>query len=168
MLVFLGSPFIDELFYLLYRLHPLGECSRNPSVSVYQLVLLWEVVFNYSEFFFENSTNLHISWWVIYECTCSHLNTLKCSVVFGQKWHDPHAPPSLFTKSHPKRVFLSPWLKKVLKGKHFADVEEVKQKMAEALKGINNDEFKNYLRSGKNTLIAVVHQMESTLKVTEI
>ena len=39
--------------------------------------------------------------------------------------------------------FLFPWMKKVLKGKCFAGVEEVKQKMAEALKGIKNDEFKN-------------------------
>ena len=36
-----------------------------------------------------------------------------------------------------------PQMKKVLKGKCFADVEEVKQKMAEALKGIKIDEFKN-------------------------
>ena len=35
-------------------------------------------------------------------------------------------------------------MKKVLKGKHFAGVEEVKQKkMAEALKGIKIDDFKN-------------------------
>ena len=34
-------------------------------------------------------------------------------------------------------------MKKVLKGKHFADVEEVKQKAAEALKGVKTDEFTN-------------------------
>ena len=34
-------------------------------------------------------------------------------------------------------------MKKVLKGKHFPHVEEVKQKTAEALKGIKVDEFKN-------------------------
>ena len=49
----------------------------------------------------------------------------------------------------------------------FADVEEVKQKMAEALKGIKIDEFKAFLSSGKNISIGVLHQMESTLKVTE-
>ena len=31
---------------------PLGECSRNPSVSVYQLALLSEAVFGFSVFFF--------------------------------------------------------------------------------------------------------------------
>ena len=40
-------------------------------------------------------------------------------------------------------------MKKVLKGKHFADVEEVKQKMAEARKGIKISEFKTVLSSGK-------------------
>ena len=34
-------------------------------------------------------------------------------------------------------------MKKVLKGKCFVDVEELKQKMAEALKGIKIDKFKN-------------------------
>ena len=40
--------------------------------------------------------------------------------------------------------FLFVWMKKVLKGKHFANVEEVKQKMAEKVKGIKIDEFKNF------------------------
>ena len=39
---------------------------------------------------------------------------------------------------------LFPGMKKVLKGKHFADVEEVKQKTIEAPKGINIDKFKNF------------------------
>ena len=64
--------------------------------------------------------------------------------------------------------FLFPQVKKVLKGKHFADVEEVKQKMAQALKGIKIHEFKTVFSSGKNILIGVLHQMESTLKVTEV
>ena len=42
-------------------------------------------------------------------------------------------------------VCLFPQVKKknVLKGKHCANVEEVKQKTAEALKGIKTDKFKN-------------------------
>ena len=39
--------------------------------------------------------------------------------------------------------FLFPLMTKFLKGKCFADVEEVKQKVAEAQKGIKIDEFKN-------------------------
>ena len=53
-------------------------------------------------------------------------------------------------------------MKKVLKGKHFAVVEEVKQKMTEALKGIKIGEFNNCLEQWKNTSTGVLQQMEST------
>ena len=47
-------------------------------------------------------------------------------------------------------------------------LEEVKQKTAEALKGIKIDEFKKCFEYfEKNVSIGVLHQMESTLKVTE-
>ena len=42
------------------------------------------------------------------------------------------------------------------------------KKMAEALKGINIDEFKNCFEQWKNVSVGVLHQMESTLRVTEI
>ena len=57
-------------------------------------------------------------------------------------------------------------MKKALEGKHFADVEEVKQKTAEALKGIQTDKFKSCFEQWKKVLRAVLHRMESTLKVT--
>ena len=56
-------------------------------------------------------------------------------------------------------------MKKALKGKHFADVEEVKQKAAEALKGIKTDEFKICSEQWKKVSTG---EMESTLKVTEV
>ena len=59
-------------------------------------------------------------------------------------------------------------MKKVLKGKRFADVEEVKQKRAAALKGIKIDEFKNCFEQWEKFSVDVLHQMESTLKVTEV
>ena len=59
-------------------------------------------------------------------------------------------------------------MKKVLIGKHFADVVEVKQEMVETLKGIKIKELKTVLNSGKNVSIGVLHQMVSTLKVTEV
>ena len=59
-------------------------------------------------------------------------------------------------------------MKKVLKGKRFASVEEVKQKKAETLKGVKIDEFKTVLSSGKKVSIGVLHQIESILKVTEV
>ena len=43
-------------------------------------------------------------------------------------------------------------MKKVLKEKCFGDVEEVKQKMAEALKGIKINEFKNCFEQWKKYL----------------
>ena len=45
---------------LQYRLPLLGECSRNPSVSVHQLALLWEAAFAVSDFFF----------WRLFQCVC--------------------------------------------------------------------------------------------------
>ena len=59
-------------------------------------------------------------------------------------------------------------MKKVLKGKCFADVEDMKQETAEALKGINIDKFKNCFEQWKNISISVFHQMEITFKVTEV
>ena len=41
---------------------------------------------------------------------------------------------------------------KVLRGKRFADVEKVKQKMAKALKGTKFDKFKNCLEQWEKCL----------------
>ena len=68
------------------------------------------------------------------------------SAVFDSNQPDPCAPLSLFTLSCPKCLFFVFLDEKVLKGKRFADVEKVKQKMAEVLKGIKIDEFKNYFK----------------------
>ena len=43
-------------------------------------------------------------------------------------------------------------MKKVLKGKCFADVEEVEQKMVEAIEGIRIDKFENCFEQWKNNL----------------
>ena len=43
-------------------------------------------------------------------------------------------------------------MKKVQKGKCFADVEEVKQKMAKTLKGIKINEFKNSFQQWEKCL----------------
>ena len=40
--------------------------------------------------------------------------------------------------------------------------------MAEVLKGISIDEFKNSFECGKNVLIGVLHEKESALKVDEV
>ena len=120
---------------------PLGECSRNLSVSVYQLVMLWEAVFGFSEFF-----------WRLFQCVCPFHNgwfrsAPARSMLSVQQFltkniiirlpHSPYSPDLALSN------FFFPWMKKILKGKHFANVEEVRQKMAEALKGIKICKFKN-------------------------
>ena len=102
---------------LWYKLPLLGEYSRNPSVSVYQLALSWEATSGFSEFLLKIlSTCLAISWWMIYEHTCLHC--AECSTVSDQKQHDLHTPPSLFTQSCPKWPFflVSLYEKKSSKG----------------------------------------------------
>ena len=49
----------------------------------------------------------------------------------------------------------------------FADVEEVKQKNGRGTKRHQNQQLQKLLSSGKNVSIGVLHQMESTLQVTE-
>ena len=69
----------------------------------------------------------------------------------------PHYSPNLT----PSNYFLFPWMKKVLTGKQFDDVEEVKQKMGKALKASKS-------MSGENISIGVLYQMKSILKVTGV
>ena len=146
-----------------YSPAPLHKCSRNPPLSVYQLVVLWEAAFDSREFFFKIlSTHLPISRWVIYEHTCLHWLSVSS---FDQKWHDPYAPP--VTWSLPEWLFFVSLMKNLLKGKCFADVEEVKQKKRQThWKASELMSSKAVLSSRKNVLTGVLHQMESTLKVT--
>ena len=88
-----------------------GECSGNPSVSVSQLVLLWEAAFGFSECFFKTlSMCSPMSRWMIYKCTWPHY--IVRTAGFHQKPHDPCAPPSLFTRSHGGMFFCFPEWKK--------------------------------------------------------
>ena len=70
---------------------------------------------------------------MIHECACPHY--AECSAIFDQKQHDPPCSTLPIHLVLAPVTFVSPD-EKVLKEKYFADVEEVKQKMAEALKGI--------------------------------
>ena len=84
----------------------------------------------------------------------AHLPT-PCRV-FSRFWPKMSWPPGPTLFIHliiPRGVFcLFPWIKKGLKGKHFADVEEEKL----------------FWAVGKNASIGALHQMESTLKVNKI
>ena len=57
--------------------------------------------------------------------------------VMAPESHPPHSPDLTLSN------LLFSWMKISLKGKHVADVEEVKQKEQKALKGIKIDELKN-------------------------
>ena len=62
----------------------------------------------------------------------------------------PHPPCS--PDLAPKPLFFVSLDEKVLRGKRFDNVEEVKQKMAEALKGIKIDGIKNCFEQWKKCL----------------
>ena len=64
-----------------------------------------------------------------------------------QLLHPPYSPDLA-----PCDFFLFPRMKKVLKGKSFADVEEVKKKTMEALKGITLQEFQDCFEKWKTRL----------------
>ena len=82
-----GNPKTGIIFWragpLKYRFLPLGECSRNPSVSVYQLCYYERLCLALVNFFLKTfSTHLPILCWVIYKCTCLH--HAECSALFDQ------------------------------------------------------------------------------------
>ena len=153
-----GGPIKTKIIFwrrhlLKYRLCFLNECSRNASLSVYQLALFWEAAFSFSEIFLKIlSMHLTISWWVTCECTCPYC--AECSAVFDPNQHDPYAPPSLFTWSHPECIFLFTLWRKFSKGNVLPMWKKwnKKQKTAEALNGIKIDELKNCFEQWKKCL----------------
>ena len=125
-----GTPRTGIIFWragpLQYWLPLLGECSRSPPAGVRQL---WEAVFG----------PLHDGW---FTRAPAHTSLgIQQFLTKNSKTPMPHPPysPNLM----PSDFFLFPQMKKFLTGKRFADMEEVKQTMAEALKGIKIDKFKN-------------------------
>ena len=78
----------------------------------------------------------------------------------------PHPPYS--SNLTPRTFFLFPQMKKVLRGKHFDNVEAVKQKMAEALKGIQINEFKQCFEQWKKHLTGALHKIGITANGTEV
>ena len=90
--------------------------------------------------------------------------------VFSSFWLKIAWPPwptlPIYMTSTWATFYLFPQMKKVLKGKRLSSVEEMKQKMEEVQKGIKISKFKNCFEQWKKVLIGILHQMESTLKVT--
>ena len=115
-----------------------GEWSRNPSVSVDRLALLWETVLGFCEFvfwrLFQRVCPFHEGW---FSRAPAH-TTLSAQQYLTQNHMTlvPHPPYSCHLT--PGDFFLFSMRKKVLKGKCFANVEEVKSKTAEAPKNHQN------------------------------
>jgi len=65
----------------------------------------------------------------------------------------------------PRDFFLFPRTKRDLKGKHFQNVEEVREKMMEALKAILCKSSRTVLNNGKSGGISVLILKESILRV---
>ena len=68
--------------------------------------------------------------------------------------HRPPYSPDLT----PGDFFLFPQMKNVLKGKHFANEEEVKQKPAKAPKVIRINEFQKCFEQGEKSWLGVLRQ----------
>ena len=120
----------------------LPEYSRCPSVSADQLALLWKAAFSFSEFFFK--TFKVFAHFMMGDLR-AHLPTPQW--VFSSLWPKtawPSCPTLHIHPISPRETFFFVSLdeKNVLKGKHFANVEEVKQNVAEALKGIKTNKLK--------------------------
>ena len=108
-----GTPQITVTFWragpLKYRLPLLGECSRSPSVSVYQQPFLWEAAFSFSEFFKDNFKGFaHFTTGDLR----AHLSTMHW--VFSTFWPKMPWPACPTLPSHlvsPWENSLLPWMK---------------------------------------------------------
>ena len=96
------------------------------------------------------------------------MTTLSVQQFLAKNGMTPMTNPPHSPDLSPSHFFSLPQMKKVLKGKHFADMEEVKQKNSRSTKTHQNQRVKTVLNNGKNVLIGVLHKVENTLKVTEV
>ena len=111
-------------------------------------------------------THFPISWWVIYEHPCPHC--AECSAVVIQKQHDPCAPPSLFIRTCTEWLFFCFLGWKSPQREMFCWCGRGETKNSRSTKRHQNQKFKNFSEQWKKVLVVVLHQMESTLKVTEV
>ena len=100
--------------------------------------------------FFEDSLNTFARFMMGTFTSTAAQTTLSIQQFLTQNSFTPMPYPPYSPDLTPA-TFLFPPMKRVLKGKHFADVKKVKEKAAEALKGIQPNEFKNCLSSGKTS-----------------
>ena len=142
-----GSSIVVQAF-------PPDECSRHPSVTVYQLVVLWEVAFGLSEFYLKTlSMCLSILWWVICKNTTLHWMFSR----FWPKttWHPLPIPhPFYLLDLAPGDIFVCLFLrmKKSPQREMFCWCGRGKTKNGRSTKGIKINEFKNCFEQWKKRL----------------
>ena len=155
---------------LVVQASPLGECSRNPSVSVYQLALLWEAVFGFSEVFGR-----------LFQCVCPFhdgrftsapvhaMASVQQFLTQNSMTPIPHSPYSChIALSDLFLVFLD---EKIPQREMFHQCERGetnKQTKNGRITKSHRNLWVQKLSSGENVSIGVLNQMESTSKVTEI
>ena len=85
-----------------------------------------------------------------------------------KKGMTPRAPLSLFIQSGPKLIFCFVSLDEKSSQENVLLIWKRWNKTAEALKGIKINKFENCSEQWEKISVGVSHQMESTLKVTEV
>ena len=91
---------------LVVQASPLDECSRNPSVSVCQLVVFWEAVLGFSGFFwrlFQCVGPFHDGW---FTSTPAH-TVLSVQQLLPPEGMTPMPHPPVLTPKQPFFVFLN-------------------------------------------------------------
>ena len=118
---------------------PLGECSKNPYVLVYQLALLWEAEFGFSEFFwrlFQYVCLFHYGWFTSTPAhipmNVQHFLTKNSTIPIPTFPIRPVLPFYLFLL-----------MKKSLKANILLTQKRWNKQHQKHLKGIKIDEFKN-------------------------
>ena len=127
------------------------ECSRNPSVSVCQLVLLWEAEFSFSKIFLEDSFNVFPH--LMMGDLRVHLPTSHW--VFSSFWPKNRltwVPHPLYSPILPWATIFVSWNEKSPQRETFCQCERGETKNDRSTKHIKIDEFKNCFEQWKKCL----------------
>ena len=147
-----GPPQKRELFSLGWApcstaISRFGECSRNPTVSKYQLALWWEAMFSLSEFFlrlFQHICPFHDGWF-------AH-TMLSVQQFLSTNGMAPTPHPLYSPNLAPSDVFcFCGWIKSS-KGNVLPKWKRWKKKIAETQKAIKISKFKKCFEQWKKSL----------------
>ena len=133
----------------------LAECSRNPSVSMFHLVLLWKAVVGFREFslrLFQHVYPFHHGWFQVYLPTTHWVFSLfwpkmawtPCLILLIHMfWPSRDSFFVSLDEESPQREMSWPY------GNGKSKKQKQNKKTAEALKGVKIDAFRNYFEQWK-------------------